>query len=272
MKTLKQSYEPATSGIRRVGLSRILRGQQAPTAVVLIVALIALAGCGTSATVSTGSSVSGQSDTSAPTTTSVASPSTSIPPSTVLGTATYGDPSGDTVKLSLSSFPVVRSISVPADVAQACEDGPNGNGEFEVDRSLFRQLNGTIEVTSSLMASIQLQFIGNGLGPIEQNVVHILSSGPQCNGNSDFGFSGSPGPISPFTIWLVYPNVLTPTQPDGDPTVLADSAWAFPSLDIANTDSGEPTSVSGPGVIQCGGVALGVHASRYFPSGTAMAC
>ena len=63
------------------------------------------------------------------------------------------------VAVAFSSFPIVDSDKVPTDVAQACEQGPNGNGEFDVQRSLFRKILVTAWVESKLAAQFEIEFM-----------------------------------------------------------------------------------------------------------------
>lgn len=208
-------------------------------------------------------------------------PPTSIPPTansrlspTFLGTARYSDSVGDHVTLRMTSQPLVRSASVPSNVLSACAAGTYG----DPNSTLYREVLTSVTVTSSLKASVGFAIsrmntpIGSSTNPIRSGdltVILMLSSGPACQspysfmGNGVLWKSISPGQSGTLTVWLSYPNVISPDFPHGNATDLRDQSWLLPaSLRINGNVTGSPI-ISGPGFAAC----TASHRFFFTPSG-----
>ncbi len=166
-------------------------------------------------------------------------------------TARYSDVAGDTASVTLYSQPLVQPGQVPNDIAQACLANDNtGNGALDLNRTLFREVDGALTLTSKRPAEAGIQFEGSSFGnsPREQTVVEVTSRGPVCSASTALTWSVvPPSRAVHFTIWLIYPNVLTPSQPNGDPTTIDGAAWSTPTVFLANAKAAI-RSVSGAGL------------------------
>jgi hypothetical protein len=195
-----------------------------------------------------------------PSTSPKAATSTTHPASTTgEPTANYANVEGDTARVTFFSQPLVQPGQVANPIAQAClPDDNTGNGEL-LDRTLFREVDWAFTLTSKRPAEASIQFGGSSLGksPFEQTFVQVTSSGAAKCSASPFTWNTiSPGQTVHFTIWVIYPNVLTPSQPDGNQTALDAAAWSTPSVSLAGAKAAI-RSVTGPGLTKV----------LYFPAG-----
>lgn len=175
-------------------------------------------------------------------------------------TAYYSDVAGDTASVSLYSQPLVQPGQVPNDIAQAClANDSTDNGALDLNRTLFREVDGALTLTSKRPAEAGIQFGGSSLrnSPREQTVVQVTSSGPVCSASTALTWNIiSPSRAVHFTIWLIYPNVFTPSHPNGDQTAIDGAAWSTPTVFLANTKT-TIKFVSGAGLTD----------SLFFPAG-----
>lgn len=203
---------------------------------------------------------------------------TTIPHSTqtLLGTAHYSDSVGDHVTLSLTSHPLVRSGAVPSGVLSSC-----GENWGDPNSTLYREVSATVTVTSDLTASVSFTInrmntpegsITNPIRTSDLTVVLALTDGPECQDPYNFSDNGvlwksiTPGQSGSLTMWLSYPDVLSPDYPHGNPVDLRDQSWLLPSsIKINGNASGSPT-INGPAIRSC------TSSRRYFftPSGASL--
>jgi len=149
---------------------------------------------------------------------------------------------------------------VPNDVAQACvADDNTGNGGLVLDQTLFREVDGALTLTSKRPTEAGLEFGQSNVGGAarEQTVVQVTSSGPVCSSSTTLTWSTvSPGQAEHFSMWLIYPNVLTPSQPSGDQTAIDAAAWNTPTVFLAGSKA-TIRSVTGAGLTD----------ALFFPAG-----
>jgi len=172
-------------------------------------------------------------------------------------TAHYSDVAGDMATITLYSQPLVQPGQVPNDIAQACL--ANAKDGLMLNRTLFREVDGSLTLTSKRSAEARIQFGGSSFGnsPGEQTVVQVTLSGPLCSDSTALtGNVVLPRHAVHFTIWLIYPNVLTPSQPNGDQPAIDADAWSTPTVFL---DDAKATirSVTGPGLTD----------ALFFPAG-----
>jgi len=177
-----------------------------------------------------------------------------------LGTADYSDAAGDEASITLYSQPLVQPGQVPDDVAQAClADDDKDNGDLVLSQSLFREITGAMTLTSKRSVAANIRFGGSSSATSsgEETVVQVNSNGPECSGSSPLLLNVvSPGQTLHFTIWLIYPNVLTSSQPNGNEAAIDAAAWRNPSVFLAD-DLATIKSVSGAGLTH----------GLFFPAG-----
>jgi hypothetical protein len=214
---------------------------------VAAITLVALAGCGASA------SNGGESSFSAPTTYPVVTTpfngqSTATPASSSSAAANFdfADSQGDAVTLSMS-FGAPQTYGgdwAYADAAAVCM--PN----MLDDRA---ELTITVTLTSRLAGTVSASLTSN-----DQAIgyVNVYSSGPSCDFGTDTPAMGGANwsnldPNTPATwqIYIVYPAVLTPADPTLDPTQPVTTGFFFPSVTVDG--QGDLSSSSGPRVITC---------------------
>src|SRR5664280_485103 len=198
-------------------------------------------------------------------------PPTSLPTTTIprptseyLGTARYSDSVGDHVTLTMTSEPLVRSKGVPSNVLSACAAGTYG----DPNSTLYREILSNVTVTSSLRASVAFGIsrmntpAGSPTNPIRSGdltVVLALSSGSACQspwsltGNGVLWKAIEPGQSGTLTMWLSYPNVVSPDFPRGNATDLRDQSWLLPASLRVNGNVTGPPIISGPGLAACTG-------------------
>jgi hypothetical protein len=214
-------------------------------------------------------------------------PSTNPPPTTVatttvprpsftrLGAARYSDSVGDHVTLTLTSYPLVRNSGVPSNVYSGCSEMNYG----DPNSTLYRKVTVNVAVTSSLTASVEFNVsrmntpIGSPMNPIrsgDQTVILMLNNGPECENSYNFTDNGvlwkslRPGAPGSLTVWLSYPNVVSPDFPHGNGVDLRNQSWLLPaSLRVNGNATGTPV-LTGPGLGAC------EDTRRFFftPSGT----
>jgi hypothetical protein len=174
-------------------------------------------------------------------------------------TAHYSDVGGDTATITLSSQPVVQPGQVPNDIAQACLENVPGNDQLMLNQTLFREVDGSLTLTSGRPAQARIQFGGSSFGnsPRGQTVVLVTPNGPVCSGSTALTWSTVlPSHAVHFAIWLIYPNVLTPSEPNGDQSVISAAAWSTPTVFLADSRA-TIRSVTGAGLTE----------ALFFPAG-----
>jgi hypothetical protein len=178
-------------------------------------------------------------------------------------TVYYANVAGDTATVTLFSQPLVQPGQVPNPIAQAClANDDTANGAL-LNRTLFREVDGALTVSSKRPVAAGIQFGRSSFGnsPFAQTFVQVASDGTATCSGSPFTWNDvSPRHAVHFTIWIIYPNVLTQSQPSGDPTKIAAAAWRTPTVFLADAKA-TITSVSGPGLTE----------ALFFPAGQVVA-
>ncbi len=144
-------------------------------------------------------------------------------------TAHYSDVEGDTATVTLSSQPVVQPGQVPNDIAQTCLGTVPGTDRLMLNETLFREVDGSLTLTSGRPTQARIRFGGSSFAnsPSGQTVVLVTSNGPVCSGSTALTWSMVlPSRAVHFAIWLVHPNVLTPSEPTDDQSVINAAAWS----------------------------------------------
>jgi hypothetical protein len=194
------------------------------------------------------------------------SPKASTGPSSSASTTTTGQPTvyyanvaGDTATLTLFSQPLVQPGQVPNPIAQACLANDDAANAALLNRTLFREVDEALTLTSKRPVEASVQFGRSSFGNsgFAQTFVQVASDGTATCSASPFTWNVvSPRHAVHFTIWIIYPNVLTPSQPGGDQAEIAAAAWRMPTVSLANAKA-TVASVSGPGLTE----------ALFFPAG-----
>jgi hypothetical protein len=217
----------------------------------------------------------------APSTVPTTPPPTTIARTTIprpsfqqLGAASYSDSVGDHVTLTLTSHHLARSSGVPSNVYSSCSEMNYG----DPNSTLYREVTIDVTVRSSLTASVAFNIsrmntpIGSPTNPIrssDQTVVLMLTNGAECESPYNFTDNGvlwkslRPDESGTLTVWLSYPDVVSPDFPHGNGVDLRDQSWLLPAnLRINGNTTGTPV-LSGPSLGAC------ENSRRYFftPSG-----
>jgi hypothetical protein len=178
---------------------------------------------------------------------------------TGLPTAHYANGAGDTASVTLFSQPLVEPGQVANPIAQACLANDNTANAELLNRALFREVDLALTLTSRRPAEAGIQFGRSSFrnSPFEQTFVQVTSDGAAlCSGAPFTGTTVSPGQTVHFTIWLIYPNVLSPSQPSGDQTEIDAAAWSTPTVFLAGAQA-TIRSVTGAGLTD----------ALFFPAG-----
>jgi len=180
--------------------------------------------------------------------------------------------------MTLDGSAPVDASQVPSDVVAACQqtDDPYYL-EMDVGRSKFERMDGTFTLTSNLAANLNWYFdnpaqsYGGSGGTVKAEIVNDPTSGAVCADPVENGFGQSdakPGVSYSFTIWVVFPNVVSPTSPTGQGAIAAVN-FSVPLVNIASGGGASVNAVSGPGFLQCEGFGSGAAAgSLFFPVGS----
>jgi hypothetical protein len=178
---------------------------------------------------------------------------------TGLPIASYATGAGDTARLTFFSQPTVLPGQVPNPIAQAClASGNTGNGEV-LNQALFREVDLALTVTSTRPVDVGVQFGTSSFrnSPFAQTFVQITSDGGATCSASPFTWKiVAPGQAVHFTIWLIYPNVVSQTNQNGNQTEIDAAAWSTPTVFLAGAKA-TVRSVTGGGLTD----------ARFFPSG-----
>jgi hypothetical protein len=160
-------------------------------------------------------------------------------PTTAEPTVHFSNATGDTASVTLHSQPLVQPGQVPNDIAQAClADDNAAHGALNLNETLFREVDGALTITSkrAIEAGIQFGLSRPGNSPREQTVVEVTSTGPVCSASTALTWNiVPPGQAVHFAIWLIYPNVLTPSHPNGDQAAIDGAAWSTPTVFLTHS-------------------------------------
>jgi hypothetical protein len=193
---------------------------------------------------------------------SLSTPSASTDRSTTtpgLPTAYYADGTGDTASLTFFSQPLVQPGQVPNPIAQACLANDDPGNAALLNRTLFREVDEALTVTSKRAVEATVQFGRSSFrdSPFEQTFVQVTADGAAICSRSPFTWNiVSPRHTVHFAIWLIYPNVLTQSNPNGNQTDIDAAAWNTPTVFLADTKT-TIRSVTGAGLTD----------ALFFPAG-----
>jgi hypothetical protein len=199
---------------------------------------------------------------SSPTSPRAGTSTTAANPTTGEPTANYGDSGGDRATVTLDSQPLVQPGQVPNPIAQAClahDSSVNADSADLLNRTLFREVDGALTLTSKRPVEAGIRFGASSFGKtlFEQSFVQVTASGPVCSGTTSLTWSTvSPGQTVHFVIWLIYPNVITASQANGNPAAIDAAHWNIPSVFLAGATA-PISSVTGAGLTK----------TLYFPGG-----
>jgi hypothetical protein len=232
--------------------------------VVLVTAVVGLTACGSSST----GALPGTTPSTNTTGPAATTPTAESAPT---ATANYADSSGDTWTVSLSFGPLQPEGDVSSTVANGC----NGqDGDYDPTRSLFSQVTGTITLTSSLPTELTVT------GPTASVDDSNQPTGDFGQPDADAVFAnGACNPISgvettyseftqnspqSFDFWIIYPNAVTPTSPNGDLALIRQIVFDFPAILASGTTGGTVNSVTGSGAILCPNSIQAMGIFAYF--------
>jgi hypothetical protein len=111
--------------------------------------------------------------------------------------------------------------------------------------------------------------ITNPIRSSDLTVILVLLNGPNCQSPYNFTDNGvlwksiAPDESGSLTIWLSYPNVVSPDFPRGIPIDLRDQSWLLPESLKINGNTSAPPVITGPGLQAC----AASRRSFFTPSG-----
>lgn len=232
------------------------------TPVSALVAVILLAGCGSSGPrfpnvkPTENQAVATTTPATVSTSTTTTTASASGPPSFVLHTTTE---QGDRVKMEgwFGPAQTQQESDVEASALSGCPPPANDG------RAMVVNLETAITLESSLSGSVGFSTGNVPLSNMGQQFMAFVmgySSGPTCVHGEPSAttielHTMQPGETRHFTIWVVLPDAITPADPHPSEQALAHGRWLMmvpdPMVNGSYAAHGQQPSVSGPRVVHC---------------------
>lgn len=218
--------------------------------------VLLLTGCGSSSAGTNAALGANQAEASATSTTTSTASTSTAPPSFVVKATTQA---GDRVRLDGRFGPAqtAQESDVEASALSGCPE-PANNG-----RAMIVRLDLTATLESSLSGRVGFATGDVSGGSTTQQLMAFVmgdSSGATCLRGEPSTTTGELGTMQPretrtFTLWLVLPEAITPSDPHPSERTLGSKRWLMlvpqPTVNGSGYAQDQQSKVSGPRVVQC---------------------